>query len=362
MFCVLSPRKHRLTPFALLLLVSGWCMHSAHAFEAAAEERLQAIRQAMVDAAMNADTHVSATGWIDSRGVLRESSRFSSNVSMRDLRVRQVERGADQMLHADLQARVEPTAPASCELDQVKTSLLQVMRLELALSPELRLAQRFHAQRVGRLARDRLLAVAAQATHWRVMTDAVFTHAYDRLLYGHGEEFVHWQLQLTVQPTFSDLSDAEAPVTLQWQVHAPGQATPWFFVRQNVEPARATAQGVASTIDQDMIRSLEQGVTSLVQQLDQRLACDPQSMVVRQSEGNRWTIDAGRVSGLQVGDQVLLTNARILPALALDAAAVDAAMLAEVKSVSQYQAELQPVAGSRTPASGDWMAWPYTYE
>ena len=67
------------------------------------------------------------------------------------------------------------------------------------------------------------------------------------------------------------------------------------------------------------------------------------------------------MSGLRVGDRVLLTDPRHLPEHALEPQALDAAVLAEVKSVSAYQSELKQVAGKAQKNKGPWVAWPYTY-
>jgi hypothetical protein len=57
----------------------------------------------------------------------------------------------------------------------------------------------------------------------------------------------------------------------------------------------------------------------------------------------------------------MLSDARVLPKHALEAGALDSAVLVEVKSVSPYQAELKQVAGRSQKFQGAWVAWPYTY-
>lgn len=331
-------------------LALAWCVSvcagAAHAVEDTDEALLQTIRQVMVEAALSADTRVSASSWLDSHGSLREAQRFTSDVQMRDLTVRSVSR---------------PTDSTRCEALQSHTPLMQVMRVGMDLSPALSLEQRYLAQLVGRDARARLLTTIALAKHWRVMSDVAYAQAYDRLQYGHGEEYVQWRLQLTVLPTFSSRSHDVSPLTLQWQVQIPGQATPWFVLRQEVVPARATVDGVTPTIDQDMAQSIEQAVNGLVERLDQRLACDPQPFAVQTAEGERWTINAGQTAGLKVGDRVLLADARVLPAHALEQGSLDAAVLAEVQSVTPYRAQLRPLTPIRSQPTTDWVAWPYTY-
>jgi hypothetical protein len=69
---------------------------SVAAADLSAQERLNAIRSAMVEAAMKSNTRVSATSWMESDGKLRELNRFSSEIKLRDLQVAEYTRDAGQ--------------------------------------------------------------------------------------------------------------------------------------------------------------------------------------------------------------------------------------------------------------------------
>ena len=127
-------------------------------------------------------------------------------------------------------------------------------------------------------------------------------------------------------------------------------------------PARSTINAATPRIDASMARAIEQSVTALTQALEERLACDPQVMTLNQEDG-RLVVSAGDLSGLRVGDRVVLADPRHLPQHVLEPQALDAAVLAEVKSVSAHRAELKPVTGRKQKhkPSTAWVAWPYTY-
>ena len=88
---------------------------------------------------------------------------------------------------------------------------------------------------------------------------------------------------------------------------------------------------------------------------------DPPPLAVVPGDKGQFTLRAGETAGLRVGDKVLLSDPRVLPQHALEVGALDAAVLAEVKSVSAYQSELKQVAGRAQKNQGSWVAWPYTY-
>jgi hypothetical protein len=81
---------------------------------------------------------------------------------------------------------------------------------------------------------------------------------------------------------------------------------------------------------------------------------------VEQTNG-RLSLNAGSNAGLRVGDKLMIADPSVLPRHTLEPGALDAAVLAEVKSVTPYQAQIKQVAGRQQKFHGAWVAWPYTY-
>ena len=323
------------------------------------EQRLQAIRKAMVDAATNAPTQVSSTSWMDSNGALREFNRFTSEIRLRDLReapVRDV-RAQDAVV---LASPAEPLPPKACPAPAARTALRHVMAVGLALSPELTAPQRYPAQMVGRVAMAGLTALAPTAKHWRVMHEPQPSRAYERQLQGQGQEHVQWQVLLQVEPLVGTASAQDLPaLVLHWQVRVRGQQL-WFQWRDDIPPPREVVNASTPRIDTAMAEAIGRSVRRFANELDQRLACEPQTVQLQLDDG-KLVLSAGDLAGLRVGDRVLLADARTLPQHVLEPGALDAAVLAEVKSVSVYRAELKQVAGPKQKINPSWVAWPYTY-
>jgi hypothetical protein len=257
------------------------------------EQRLQAIRQALVEAAMKSNTRVSATSWMDSTGALRELNRFSSEIKVRDLQVTRYGRDEAQEPEAEVVAVAsEVVEPVRCNAPQAKSSVMHVMSVGLELSPSLSAVQRYSAQQVGLAARQRVLQAASQAKHWRLMTEPVYARTYDRLTYSHGEERVQWHLQLTVAPGLLGSSTGDTFV-LQWEVRAPGQQ---HAMHQSQDMLIAAALPVAWSppkLDGDMREAIDRAVARLAKVLDAQLSCDPASIEVTQNESGRLSVNAG---------------------------------------------------------------------
>jgi len=345
------------------LLVGAGVNISVAAAELSAEERLQAIRAAMVDAAMKSNTRVSATSWMESDGKLRELNRFSSEIKLRDLQVAQFSRDAGKQPRAELAVThsVEAVQPHRCEAPQAKTPLRQVMTVGLDLSQGLAPAQRYQAQQVGFAARTRLLQAAARSERWRLISTQAQARTYDRLIHGQGEEQVQWHAQLTVTPVPLGLvlDDASA-FGLTLQVSGPGQRQGWFTAQELVLPSLATRGQGTPKMDTDTHAAIARAVAAMASQLDKQLACEPQTFSVEQTNG-RLSLNAGSNAGLRVGDKLMIADPSVLPRHTLEPGALDAAVLAEVKSVTLYQSEIKQVAGRKQKFNGAWVAWPYTY-
>jgi hypothetical protein len=346
---------------AAFLALSG-VNFSVAAADLSAEERLKAIRAAMVEAAMKSNTRVSSTSWMESDGKLRELNRFSSEIKLRDLQVAKYARDAGQEPKAELAVtQVEAVKPGRCEAPQAKAPLRQVMTVGMDLSPGLAPAQRYQAQQLGFTTRTRLMQAAARSERWRLINTHAQARTYDRLIHGHGEEQVQWHAQLTVASVpGSGISDDYSAFGLTLQVSGPGSRQGWFVAEQVVVPSVPTQAYGTPKMDAETNTAIARAVSAMVQQLDQQLACEPQTFAVEQKDG-RLALNAGSQAGLRVGDKLMIADPSVLPRHTLEPQALDAAVLAEVKSVTPYQAEIKQVAGRKQKFNGAWVAWPYTY-
>jgi hypothetical protein len=75
-----------------------------------AQERLDAIRQGLVEASLQTPTRVSTTTWLDPQGSLRENSRFQNNLDVRGVKVAAFERDLSGQAKARLQFPADANA------------------------------------------------------------------------------------------------------------------------------------------------------------------------------------------------------------------------------------------------------------
>ena len=326
------------------------------------EQRLEAIRAALVEAAMKSNTRVSTTSWMDTRGALLELNRFSSEIRLRDIQIGQYKK-TNNVETVELSNRtLESVAAVSCTAPRARSPIRHVMRVSLDLASSIAPEHHYLAQKIGFAARQHALQASSQTQHWRLMTDAAYKRTYERLIYGQGEESVQWSLQLTVLPARVNLNTGDHPAfILAWQVQSGPNKPVWFGAQNLLFGVTIPKSYGTPKLDIDTLSSIEMTVNNMVKELDRQLACDPQSFAVEKNEDGQLVLHAGKTSGLRVGDQIVLADARLLPGRAIESGALDAAVLAEVKSVSDYQAEIRQVAGKKQTFQGGWVAWPFIY-
>ena len=93
------------------------------------EQRLEAIRAALVEAAMKSNTRVSTTSWMDTRGALLELNRFSSEIRLRDIQIGQYKK-TNNVETVELSNRtLESVAAVSCTAPRARSPIRHVMRV-----------------------------------------------------------------------------------------------------------------------------------------------------------------------------------------------------------------------------------------
>jgi hypothetical protein len=153
-----------------------------------AEERLEAVRQELLQATLQGPTQVQSTAWVDSQGALRESSSFRHGMQVRGVRVLSYHRDADGQPRAQVQwqgrqdvAKPAPASPATKSLSADAVSPAKPAacapegKLKHVLSLKLSVPSRSDQQDAfvfedARLSLAEGWALAGEsASHWRML-------------------------------------------------------------------------------------------------------------------------------------------------------------------------------------------------
>lgn len=399
---------------ALLPAPASWAASSAANSAApaktgtslSAEERLDAIRHGLVQAALEGATRVESVAWLDTEGRLHESSSFRSGMQVRGVQVLAYMRDADGQPRARLQMPVAASTSAgvgSAQRDIYKESLSAKARTKPApscpakdglshlIGIALALGGPWPAQDapMAYALSDTLNTAWLQAVgpNWRVLpegdgslksADEVPRSAYDQAMLGTASTSapLPWRMHVTVQPGQPVVP--EKPALLQGlQTFLGTAATPPGVARISLSlqsgPGRGQAPALSLSDDVPLLREPSQWgkpklspaghaqVEALLarwrQAISAHLACEvvrPESVVM---PNGALRLNVGALAGVQAGDEWLLADPAVFPQQLLSPGVAQQLVLAKVHKVHARHADLQLLAGPAQAIQSGWRAW-----
>lgn len=377
-------------PSAAALLTLTLCLMAWPAYsqqELSPEEKLSAIRQGLVQAALEGPTKVQSTVWLDAQGALRESSSFRTGMEVRGVRVLSYERDSEGQPGADLrwqsmtrvdhapQAQVDKSRP--CKAAPPAGTLQHVVGMTIATAPgwsadELP-AIRSLEKRMG----EQWRGAAGEAVVWRMARSTVAGRsAYESALLGSSADQMPWQATLSLRPLSRSVTrllppprnqtedgpqtlvDTHALIALHLSLTARNHGEPLFEARAEI-PWRSEQHGWdAPRLSEESQTGLAQQVQRWSQEIRQLLECEPVLPEVIVSNGEGVRINAGVLAGVHVGDEWLLASGKRFMQQIVEPGVAAQSVLARVQKVGQHYAQLQLVAGPLAAVQPNWRAWP----
>jgi len=384
-----------------------------------AQERLDAIRQSLVEASLKSPTRVSTTSWVDSQGSLREHSSFKNGMEVQGVKVLRFERDANGQAKASLQYPSSPEpqqaatkpdtadtpehplkdavqklsdlvtnpwtssqgkkaddalaqAASSCT-PQVGARLNHAIGLEVQIDP---LAPHILLQTLVPQIQAQWVKSNAQngkTNAWRAVNNlppasmANTMTAYERALISNRPESLPWQAILKVSTA------SLAPSRLDAYL---GAKNPNFQLK--LEFQLLNTEGQSAQFEEENTLSLEierlswtapkltaASLVAIQEQLrnwrntaHDWLNCQPMIPMVTAVNGQKIEINAGALSGVRKGDEWLVANPARFPAELISSEGAPQTLLATVQSVSPHGSQLMLVAGPAQAVQANWRAWP----
>lgn len=383
-----------------------------------AQERLDAIRQSLVDASLQTPTRVATTTWLDPQGSLRENSRFQNSMDVQGVRVAGFERDESGQAKARLQF---PNNTASANMagkpldngvtetglkgavqkfsklmakatDFVKDKSGQATEAEVpACKPKVS-EHMNHVVDFGlsidpaanRLVLQSLLPLlqtqwvqspnaAGQARAWRAVNNlpaasmANTMTPYERALIGNRPDVLPWQAHLKIRTTALPATGMEGlmghsgntvALALEFKLNSTAGQSESFedSISLQLETER-TAWSAPRLTDTSMALVQEQLQTWRAS-AEQWLSCHAITPTVTAVYSQQMQINAGALAGVRKGDEWLVANPARFPGELLSKEGAPQTLLAQVQAVSAYSAQLVVLAGPAQAVQADWRAWP----
>jgi hypothetical protein len=380
-----------------------------------AQERLDAIRQALVEASLQTPTKVFSTSWLDTQNSLRESSSFKNSMQVEGLRIMAYGRDDSGQPKVKLQL-AEPSKPAgvstpmstptptptsmpksfqeffdvfkklgtkqlSSDPNQVekicdkklKAGLRHVIGVDLFMDASTPAALKTS---VFELMGEHLVNDNPHGADivWRMSKNSTEPSmansmtAYERALISNKPDVMPWQARLAIKsdllPTIEgpgSLFSAKGPrlmVTLLLQV------TPRDGQKGILQEARTLQLELDSEawkqtkLKPESYAVLSQQFQVWKSAVSQLVSCEPLTPLVTAVRTETIVINAGSESGIRKGDEWLIADPLKFPSQLMGKDGAHQTLLAQVENVSAFQSELTILAGPSQSVQKNWRAWP----
>ena len=346
------------------------------------DAQLAAIRDALIEKALQGPTRVVSTAWIDDQGRLHEDAQMTNDMRVRGVRVLNYTANGKAAIKADVDMQA-PNQPICAAPDAAKWT--QHVRVMSRISPDVRhedlhfanemltgwrtewarasqtYARRWQQSPMNVAERDAYeQALLGRTTggrpdqgQWRLLMtiaradegpETAATPAPQFALFGNAPDtriLRHWQLTLRLEPMFSKAAPLVQQAKLTWTM--------------------PEATLIPPKLPENVAVGLAWESEKWIKAINERMACEPLQFAMKEKMGGEVHINGGRFNGLEVGDRLVRVVSRALPARMLHAGVAARLALAEVAQVDETESVLRQVAGPQLPEKpqGDWVAMPY---
>ncbi len=354
-----------------------------------ADQRLQAVRESLVQLALEGPTQVTSTSFIDESGALRDSASFTHDMVVRGVRVLAYGRDEGEPKaqisanHRALDATLACTAQSGKPSAQ-NTKVQHLAILDVNMDASIKHADLYQARLISRALQESLLKLTDRSELVRlnlrtmpVSSQSIYglsqpsssassslqanqtfssgMNYYQQALLGRGDQRVTWSLSLKLAPAKDEISQApglKVTATLLSKLDRH-----FLFEDQQYVWFEGKNPNQVSSVLSNVMNEQVQALARLIQRsVEDQLACIPPQFEVTKWSGQDMNIAAGMVNGLRVGDQMLVGDPEVIPSRILDKGAMNKLVLAEIKSVTPYSAQLKQIAGPTIKTSEHWVA------
>lgn len=363
----------------LLVLLGVLLVTPAYGFSdgSDAEEKLEVIKQALVDLAMQKDVKLGSSAYLDSHGVLHESSVMSTQTEVRGIRVIKYLEEAGVPVASMQSAMISSRSCLGSQAGLRREATLQTMQNSGVTSPSIMVGDHSIGE-ISELLKAQLSSATATSARWSTTEDIKLQSDYMRYLASSAVDKVPYSFvielrrltpnhskfsftQTSLRKGFSQiavignfLTPDQRPwpeVTLEYQLTLIEKATNrelWQGKRQLTYPKVSRGYRKDSFPEQLIVHA-KNTTESFVKQVTLAMEChsDHYPLAPVAGDDQRRTINAGAVAGLRVGDQFLISSSDNILQQAMSLSGMSRLGLARVEAMSPHRATLVHIAGPK---------------
>jgi len=367
----------------LVFLSASFAQGASTAYDQTASEKLEAVKRALVDLALESEVKLGTSAYLDGQGVLHESSILSTDTTVRGVRVLSyLEEAGIRVAKVDGSILSDPSCPGS------RPDSRREARVRIIDSLPNEAVGDHYMSELAQFSEDMLHRRLSTSKQWSTRPERAYDNAYQRYVSGSSSDKVPYRLDIRLSGA-KPVPATRGYLTGRWNSRLPvtsklgarAAATLPTKAYQSAWPSRALEYEltlierrtgktlwrktlplnypmVARGYSKDAVplkfqKNVVAATDQLIIALNDAMDCQPEAYQLSALAGvqDRASINAGLIAGLAVGDQFLIgADANILNEV-LSLSGLAGMALAEVESVSKHSATIKHIAGLQWPAA-----------
>ena len=350
------------------LAISGFCQESTtgqeenksmeeeESFDSVAEKKLSEIRHQLIEAAQHAASRVRSTSWLDSQGVLHETTRIDSDVLVRGMQVK-------SYIKSDATAIRSTKMPCQKNMQDYK----RVGAVQMAIYPnDGRYGSYFLADIAFNMSRGLFKHTHLQK-NWLLTSVKKYRTNYDKAIEASPYAKATYSFNISVNAPYSGKIKkrnvesifryvdnnyspklkrrSRQPIEVSLSVIEKNTGNMIWNKTTNIMYPAVYASISTQELPAEFTAVLDETIKTWGQEIDRQLSCQPLYFDVVYQTPDTFTINAGTRVGIQAGDHMIIANREKVPFRVLEEGVLDQTLLVIVESVTKNRAQLKKIAG-----------------
>ena len=360
--------------------------------KASAEQKLEAIKQALVDLALDTDLRLDSAAFLDSLGVLHQSSLLSTNSDISGLRILDIKRASGfDVAELEAQMRTGQSCPGARPNNR-REALVTVGKNSTNANPDLRMGDHYLGELTS-LTEDALIANLSGSDNWSVKAQTHYESAYERYLTGTSADQARYRFNIVLRAEYAEYEAfANLPTSTAFEsqalvsgltygfqagynglkklaetVPALSYSKPWPEQKYSYELSLVDReQGKSlwskkvamrypevprgyfkSAMPEPLQYQLAEVTQQFVAEVSDFMECREEfyQLIPQPGATDLVKINAGQIAGINLGDQFLISADKNILNQSLSMEGLAGLGLAQVESVTAHAATLKYVAG-----------------
>ena len=339
------------------------------------EQRIEALRNALINRAMQAPTRIKSSAWIDQSGRLQESTRITSDMTVRGIRLvanPDAQDVTDEKIIIDAANSV--IAPEKCSDANSAWLRRAILKIEQHGSNDGISAD--HMAEIVRATNHLFAETWSSKGSWNLLP-ASDLNQYEQLVRVGRQVSAPYRITVSIVTSKSEPKLKTTSQNLKEAFFPPSPLLPDSMLilkiilsesasGKTVWSSSAPLHFPATTVSilkhplpSDISTQLARIISRWQQQVDTKLKCEPIFFnVVNEADGTI-NINAGQASGLRENDKVLVIDQGQVPQHILEGGLDKSVFLAEVESVFNYSSRLRFFSTPPGRNTSRWIAIPF---